>query len=402
MSSIRSTLRRAGAFAAAAAFAAACAFGAASVRAADQKPIVIGAAVSLTGAYADGGKYTLQGYELWVKQQNAHGGLLGRKLELKTYDDQSDASVGIRLYEKLVNEDHVDLLAGPYGSALTAPTSNVAARYKMVMFCPEDAAPVTFDRGNRYIFQGLPQAVHYVDGVMAMAKARALKTVALVGEDTPFPHAIGSAVPELAKSDGMTVVLTEYYPHNTSDFSALVQKIKAANPDVLLAASFVPDSIALLRQLKQADVAPKMVYEAIGGSDPAFGPAAGKDADGVLSSTAWSADLKTPGNGEFVKSFTAEYGRAPDYHSASSFAGLTVLAEAVKRAGGLDQEKIREQLASMKMETLFGQYSVDPSGKQVGYQAYAQQWQGGRQVIVYPESHAQGKLKFPFASWRGR
>ena len=98
MRSNRRSLRRAGALAAALAFAAACALGSMRVRAADQKPIVIGAAVSLSGAYADGGKYTLQGYELWAKQQNAHGGLLGRKIELKTYDDQSDAAVGIRLY----------------------------------------------------------------------------------------------------------------------------------------------------------------------------------------------------------------------------------------------------------------------------------------------------------------
>jgi branched-chain amino acid transport system substrate-binding protein len=366
------------------------------------KPIVIGAAVSLTGAYDDGGKYTLQGYQLWVKEQNARGGLLGRPIELKTYDDQSESATGVRLYERLVNEDHVDLLAGPYGSALTLPTSNVAARYKMVMICPEDAAPATFGRGNKYIFQGLPLAVHYVDGVIAMAKAHGLKTAVLVGEDTPFPHAIGSAVPDLVKNAGTNLLFTEYYPHNASDFSALAQKIKGANPDLLLAASFVPDSIALLRQLKQSNVTPKMLYEAIGGSDPVFGPNTGKDADGVLSSTAWSADLKTQGNAEFVKAFQAEYHRAPDYHSASAYAGLAVLAEAVKRASALDQEKIRAQMATLKIPTVMGTYNVDATGKQTGYQSLVQQWQGGKQVVIYPQSLAQGALKFPLVAWSAR
>ncbi len=366
------------------------------------KPIVIGAAVSLTGAYADGGKYTLQGYQLWVKEQNAKGGLLGRPIELKTYDDQSESATGVRLYERLVNEDHVDLLAGPYGSALTLPTSNVAARYKMVMICPEDAAPATFDRGNKYIFQGLPLAVHYVEGVLAMAKARGLKTVAMVGEDTPFPHAIASAVPDLVKQNGMTLVFSEFYPHNTNDFAALVQKIKSANADVVLAGSFVPDSIGLLRALKQANVTPKMLYEAIGGSDPVFGPSAGKDADGVLASTAWSPDLQTTGNSDFVKSFQAEYKRNPDYHSASAYAGLAVLAEAVKRAGAIDQEKIRDQMASLKLPTVMGTYTVDATGKQTGYQALVQQWQSDKQVVVYPSAHAQGALKFPLVAWSAR
>jgi branched-chain amino acid transport system substrate-binding protein len=272
----------------------------------------------------------------------------------------------------------------------------------MVMVCPEDAAPATFARNNPYIFQGLPLAVHYVDGVVALAKARGLKTVALVGEDTPFPHAIGSAVPDLVKNAGMQLVYTEFYPHNASDFSAMAQKIKNANADLVLAASFVPDSIGLLRALKQANVTPKMLYEAIGGSDPAFGPAAGKDADGILSSTAWSADLKTQGNTAFVKAFEAEYHRAPDYHSASAYAGLTVLAEAVKRAGALDQEKIRAQMASLKLPTVMGTYSVDATGKQTGYEALVQQWQGGKQVVIHPNGLAQGQLKFPLVAWNAR
>ncbi len=367
------------------------------------KPIVIGGSVSLTGRYADGGKYTQQGYQLWVDEQNAAGGLMGRPIELKLYDDQSEPATGVRLYERLVNEDKVDLLVGPYGSALTAPTTNVAERYKMAMICPEDAAPATFQRGLTTIFQGLPAAVHYVDGVLALAKARGYKTVAFVGEDTPFPHAIESGVGDTIKRNGLTQIYSEFYPPNTSDFSALVQKLKAANPDVVLAGSFVPDAIGITRGLKQVNFAPKMLYEAIGASDPAFAPAVGGDAEGIMASTAWSASLKTPGNDAFTKNFTAKYNHAPDYHSASAFAALTVVAEAVKRAGGLDQAKIVANLRTLSMPTLLGTYRVDPqTGLQTGYQSYVLQWQKGKEPIVFPADRAQAKPVMPLPSWQGR
>jgi branched-chain amino acid transport system substrate-binding protein len=367
------------------------------------KPIVIGGSISLTGRFADGGKYTQQGYQMWVDDQNAKGGLLGRPLELKTYDDQSDAATGIRLYERLVNEDKVDLLVGPYGSALTAPTTNVAERYKMAMICPEDAAPATFQRGLKTVFQGLPAAVHYVDGVIAMAKEKNLKTIAFVGEDSPFPHAIASGIADVAARAGLSVVFTEYYPPNSTDFSALVQKIKAANPDVVLGGAFVPDSIALTRGLKQVNFAPKILYLAIGGSDPAFFPAVGPDSEGVMASTAWSPTLKTPGNDAFTRDFTAKFGRPPDYHSASAYSGLMVLAEAVRRAGAIDQDKIVANLSAISMPTLLGTYKVEPgTGLQVGYQAYVLQWQSGKQPLIYPSERAQAKPRIPMPAWQGR
>lgn len=117
------------------------------------KPIVLGVAISLTGRFADGGKYSLQGYQLWVEQQNARGGLLGRPIALKYYDDQSDATTGVRLYERLVNEDKVDLLVGAYGTAMTAPTANVAQRYKMAMICPEMRRRTRFIAASRSSFK---------------------------------------------------------------------------------------------------------------------------------------------------------------------------------------------------------------------------------------------------------
>jgi branched-chain amino acid transport system substrate-binding protein len=233
-------------------------------------PIVIGASLSLTGIFADGGKYSLEGYQLWIKQQNAKGGLLGRPIALKYYDDQSDGATGVRLYERLINEDKVDIIMGPYGTAITAPAANVAERYKMPMICPETADVAMFSRGFKYIFQGLGPVQTYLFGVLSIAKDHHLKTLALIGPDTAFAHSLVNAVPEVARGFGQAIVYTEFYPARASDFSSVIEKVKAANPDVVLAMAFPNDSIGVLRQLKVSNYAPKIFYEAIGPSDPRF------------------------------------------------------------------------------------------------------------------------------------
>ena len=329
------------------------------------------------------------------------GRIAGASDRAEIYDDQSDAATGVRLYERLVNEDHVDLLAGPYGSALTAPTTNVAERYKMAMICPEDAAPATFQRGLHSVFQGLPAAVHYVDGVMDMAKAKGYKTVAVVGEDSAFPHAIAAAVPDLAKKDGMTVVYTEFYPPNNSDFSSLVQKIKAANPGCGSRGRFRPrfDRYRPRSQTGQLR-AEDLVRSDRRDRYPAFSPAVGADAEG------------DDGVERDVEDVRQRCVRASVYREVQSPArlsfgervlGLMVLAEAVKRAGSIDQEKIIANLYTITLPTLLGTYKVEAgTGLQIGYQAYVLQWQGGKQPLIYPADWAQAKPVVPLAAWQGR
>lgn len=370
---------------------------------AQQKPIVIGASLSLSGIFADGGKYTLEGYQLWVDQQNAKGGLLGRPIELKYYDDQSDPATGIRLYEKLITEDHVDVIVGPYGTAITAPAASVAERYQMPMICPQTADVAMFHRGSKNIFQGLGPVQTYLYGVMEIAREHGLKKVAVIGGDTAFPHSLADAVPEIARGFGESIVYQEYYPGKASDFSAVVQKTRSAQPDLVLAMAFPTDSIGLLRQLKQSNYAPKMFYEAIGPSDPQFGSNAGKDADGVFSVTAWDPDEPTPANRAFISAYRAAFHRNPDYHSASSFSALTVVGAAIQKNGSLDKDKLRTALATMSMPTLLGTYRVDPrTGIQLGYTSYIIQWQNGKQVVVYPRNVSRQKAIYPFPAWDGR
>ncbi len=367
---------------------------------AQSNPITFGAAVSLSGIFSDGGHYSLEGYQLGISHVNAQGGVLGRQLALKYYDDQSAPATGVRLYERLINEDKVDIVTGPYGTAISAPAANVAARYKMPMLMPETADVVMFSRGNRYIFQGLGPVQTYLYGLLSIAHDHGFKKLAVIGGDTAFPHSLANATPEVMRGFGQGIVYQEYYPGNASDFSSVVEKVRSSGAEVVLAMAFPTDSLGLIRQLKQSNFAPKMFYEAVGASDPLFVKSVGRDCDGTFSAVAWNFSAKTPENERFVRDYREMFKRDPDYHAASNYSAIALYAEAIKRAGSLDQEKIRDAFSTMRVHTLLGNYRVNEQGIQLGYTSFIVQWQKGRQVIVYPgNAPGAGKPIVPFPSW---
>jgi branched-chain amino acid transport system substrate-binding protein len=159
-----------------------------SARAEEKKPIVIGASMSLSGSYAAGGKYSLEGTQLWVDDVNQRGGLLGRQVRLVYYDDKSDANTGVQLYEKLITSDKVDLVIGPYSSAVTSAVSTVAEKHHMAMLGPEAADAKIYQRGYKYNFQAQTQASRYMQGALALAKSKGYRKLAMLSEDTAFPR----------------------------------------------------------------------------------------------------------------------------------------------------------------------------------------------------------------------
>src|SRR5262249_2941989 len=169
-------------------------------------PIRIGASLALTGTYSKPGKYGWEGYQLCIKDLNAKGGLLGRKLELVYYDDRSDAQVGLRLYEELITEDKVDVVMGPYSSAITEAVVNVTEKYRKVMVAPLASTTSIFRKGRKYVFMIVSPAEVYLEGLIDLAAKRGLKTLALIYEDTLFPKASAIGAIELAKKKGLQVL----------------------------------------------------------------------------------------------------------------------------------------------------------------------------------------------------
>src|ERR1051326_4456270 len=210
-----------------------CALGvlAGALMAQAQGPIRIGASLSLTGTYAKLGKNQHEGYQLCQKETNAKGGLLGRKVDFVVYDDQSMPPTGVRLYEKLITEDKVDAVMGPYSSPITEAVANVTEKYKKVMVSPLAATTSIFKKEPRrkYIFMIVSPAEVYLEGLIDMAAKRGLKTVVVINEDTLFSKAAAAGAADIAKKKGMQVVFQEAYPKGNTDFSGLLTKIKATN-----------------------------------------------------------------------------------------------------------------------------------------------------------------------------
>jgi branched-chain amino acid transport system substrate-binding protein len=367
-----------------------------------QAPIKIGASLSLTGTYAKPGTYQKEGYEICADELNAKGGLLGRKVEFVMYDDQSSTQTAQRLYEKLITEDKVEAVMGPYSSAITESVAGISEKYKKVMVSPLAATTSIFRQGRKYIFMVISPAEFYLEGLVDMGAKRGLRTIAIINEDTLFPKATVVGTEELAKKRGLQVVLREAYPKGNTDFSALLVKIKAVNPDIIAAATYFDDAVAITRQMKELNVNPKMFGVTVGGDIPEFYTLLKQNAEYVYGSTQWDEVLPYPGQKEFLSAYQRKFKHEPSYHAAAGYAGCLIYAEAVKRAKSLDADLVRAELLKLKMRTAFGDYAVDHDGFQTAHKMVMIQWQDGKRVVVWPDDLASGKIRYPTPPWNQR
>ena len=367
-----------------------------------QGPIRIGASISATGSYAKPGAYGREGYLLCQKQVNEQGGLLGRKIELVIYDDRSDPQTAVRLYEKLITEDKVDAVMGPYASNLTEAVANVTEKYQKLLVAPLAATTSIWEKGRKYLIMVVSPSEVYLEGLVDLAARNGLKTIALINEDTLFPKAAVKGAVELAKKKGMEVVFEEAYPKGTTDFAAILTKVKAARPNVLGAATYFDDIVAITRQMKELDVNVKMFGSTVGGDLPEYYKLLGKTAEFVYGASQWEPGLPYPGIKEFVEGYKKEFNRVPSYHSAAAYAGCQLFAGAVRRVGSLDADKLRQDLLNLKTRTAFGEYRVDERGFQTGHKMVTIQWQEGKQIVVWPDEVSSGKPQFPTPLWTQR
>jgi branched-chain amino acid transport system substrate-binding protein len=367
-------------------------------------PITIGVAISTTGSNGDTGTYQQQGYQMWEETVNAGGGLLGRPVKFLFYDDQSDPTTSSRLYEKLITQDKVDLVLGPYASNVSAAVAQVVERYRYPMIAVGAAASEIWQKGYKYVF-GLASTTDLQYGTLVQEVIGPLgyKRVALIYQDSLFPISEINGAKEYLKKIDAQAVLDEKYPPSATDLSSVLTHVRDANPDVVLGGTYTPDSELIIRQARELGVNPKLWGLTVGPGDPNFVANLGADANWVTVPLVWDSVINTPGNAEFVQRYESKYQRPVDYHVATGYAGGTVLAEAVKQAGSLDRDKIRDALASLRMTTLLpGEYHVDETGAQIGHVMLAVQIQNGKRVVLAPKELATGAVQAPTPPWNER
>jgi branched-chain amino acid transport system substrate-binding protein len=378
---------------------------AASVAPASANPeVVFGGAISQTGRFAEPAGRQVNSIKMWVDEVNARGGILGRKVKLVLLDDKSDTQTAVKLYEKLITEDKVDVLLAPYSSAITEAVANVNERYKMPFIAYGAASSPIWDKGRKYIFSIVAIAEDYQKGAVHLAKQIGVKRVAIIGEDSLFPRQSGIGARQWADKLGIQVVLQENYPQKQTDFTALLQKIKAAGAEAILSNSYFADAAAQVRQLRELNLNFKLFSSTVGPGLPKFAEQLGPTAEYVLGFSQWEPlpdVLKHPGMKEYIAEYEKRYGEKPNYHAGGTYGALQVTEAAIKQAGSFDNQKIRDAMAAIEVTTIFGRYKVNAKGMNE-HEGLTFQILKGQRRIVWPDKWAETKAELPMPEWSKR
>ncbi|MHB1774048.1 MAG: amino acid ABC transporter substrate-binding protein [Acidimicrobiales bacterium] len=358
-----------------------------------KQPIVVGMSASKTGAFQVDGIASVEGNEYAATAVNEHGGWLGRKIKLVTINDQSEASKAQQAYDKLITQEKVNFVIGPYAPELAAAAGAVATRNHYVMLDPETALPII--KGSRWAIQDEPSASLFMQGFPAFAAKEGLKTIAIIGINNAFGEACVNGQKKEATEAGMSVVYTdEYAPEGNT--TSVAEAIKGHNPAAVDVCSFFSDGVAATKALNKVGFRPKMLGVSIAPSEPTFTASVGKLAERVISTETWAPGLKTEGNEEFVKGFTKQFGHPPDYHAANGYASMQVLGDAIASAKSFEQSKVLEALYSHTYHTVLGTFELNNEAVAYTYGMYLYQIQNGQHKLIYPSSVAEGKVIVPY------
>jgi len=378
----------------------------------DEKVIVLGAAVSDTGKYAREGKDTRQGYVLWQEWvNNEYGGIkVGDdtyQVELIMYDDEGDPDTTAKLVEKLITEDEVDFLLGPYSSGLTKSASAIAEKYDKIMIEGNGASEDLFGRGFKNLFAVLTPAGNYTESALKAVADQGAKSVVIAYEDTAFPTSVGKGAEHWANEYGLEILGVETYPKDVADVSAIMTKFKDADPDVFVGGGHFNDALLFVRAAKELDFNPKAMIITVGPSNPEFATEVGPDANYILGPTQWEASMSYEDEyfgtaAEYNQRYIDRWTDLPSYQSAESTATALALQLAIEAAGSLDTASVRDALNALDTVTFYGPIKFDETGKNVGKPMGSIQIQDGKTYVVAPGSAAVADLIYPMPPWSER
>ena len=380
---------------------------------AEEKVLKLGASLALTGAVSREGRQLRDGYEFWKDWVNERGGVdIGGekyKVEIIYYDDKSDAETGAKLTEKLITEDKVDFLLGPFSSGIAISTTSIGEKYKKLTIAPLSNSTKIYSRGYKYVFSVLPPATRYLVRLLDMAVTLEPKpeTVAFLIRDDPFGISAAEGAADHARSLGLEVVYEQKYPKDAKDLSSLLTQVKAKNPDILLSSTLFQDAVLITRQAKDLKVCPKILGFSVGPAIPDFVTELGDDAEYIYGSEWWlpTMDWKDPVFGsarEFAKAFKEKFGYTPGYHAASGAAAGRILQDALRIAGTKDVDKVREALLNYNEPIFWGPIGWDETGQNIKGASVPIQIQNGKVVSVWPEEAREAEPLYPMPCWDER
>lgn len=374
--------------------------------------IVLGAAVSETGRFSREGKDTRQGYGTWLDWvNNEYGGIkVGDQcynVELIMYDDEGDPDTAANLVERLITEDEVDFLLGPYSSGLTMSTSAIAERYGIVMVEGNGASETIFERGFQNIFAVLTPAGNYTQSALQLVSELGAESVVVAYEDTAFPTSVGQGAIRWAEEYGMEVLAEETYPVEVADVSAIMTKFRDLDPDVFVGGGHFNDALLFVRAAEELGFSPDAMIITVGPSNPDFPAEVGDSANYIIGPTQWESVMSWEDEyfgtaAEFAERYESMWGEPPTYQAAESTATALALHLAIENAGTLDMDAVRQALFDLDVVTFYGPINFDETGKNAAKPMGAIQIQDGEIQVVAPQEAAVAELQYPMPPWDER
>jgi branched-chain amino acid transport system substrate-binding protein len=391
-----------------------------SAHAAD--PIKIGFSMALTGGLAPNGKSALLAMQLWEKDINAKGGLLGRPVKLIYYDDQSSPGTVPAIYTKLLDIDKVDFVVGPYATALIAPAMPIVMQRNLVFITLLGLGVNDQFHYPRY-FQVAPNGPDanrdFTRGFfdIAMAQTPKPKSVAIAYADQEYSHNAALGGLENAKQAGLTVVYNKSYPPTTTDYSPIVRAIQAANPDIFMIASYPPDSVGMVRAIREVGFKPKMVGGGmVGLQATAIKVQLGPLLNGIVNYDFWlpGPKMQFPGVMDVLQRYQAEAAKEGVdplgyYMVPWAYSYLQVLGDAIEATKGLDQDKIAKYMHEATFKTIGGDIKFGQEGEWAKSRMLDVQYQHvtansaeafrdpKNSVILTPAEYKDGSVIYPYA-----
>ncbi|MGE5792911.1 MAG: amino acid ABC transporter substrate-binding protein [Bacteroidota bacterium] len=391
--------------------------------AAAQQPIKVGIGIAQTGTLGGGGKAALLAIQMWVEDVNAKGGLLGRKVELIAYDDQSNPSLTPGIYTKLLDVDKVDLIIAPYGTVPTAPIMPLVKQRDLLLmgnFSFQVNRTVKHDKW----FNNSPwnDAASWSDGFIGTGQKLGAKSIAFLAADQEFAQNLANGARELAKKAGMNVVYNQNYPPATVDFSSMIRAIRAAKPDIVFVMSYPNDSVAIVRAVNEIGVGDSVKLFGGGMVGLQFTPimeSLGSSLNGIVNYNSYVPGMKYPGVEDFLSRYAKKAAEAKVdplgfYLPPFNYAIGQMLEQAITATKSLDHKVLADYLRKNEMKTIVGPIKFAPDGEWAQPRVVQAQFRGivdknmeqfrqpGKQVVLYPPDYKTGDVVAPFEKARGK
>jgi branched-chain amino acid transport system substrate-binding protein len=370
-----------------------------------QGTVKIGVITSLTGSLAAFGEAHKNGYAIALDEINAQGGVLGKKVELDFYDDQSKPDQAVQGVSKLIDQDGVPIILGSYSSESTKAIIGSVTQREIPLIIPTATADNVMDSKSPWVFRICAGATDYARATIAFLKANgAPKTMAIVYENTNFGQSNMKAMTAAAKEAGINLVAVESYEAKSPDYKAVLQRVKQANPEVIYLCSYLLDATTLMRQSREVDLNPRFYTSAGTGFAAAEFPTekgAGKNAEYTFSVSQWLPEAKWPGSKEFDAEYFKRFKSHPAYHAIQAYSALKVAAAAINTAKSLEPAKIRDAIKNINLpSTSFGSIKFENGQNQ--HPVLITQVQSGQYRVVFPADAAETKPIIPAPAWSKR